>query len=53
MTLINNSSTIIYEDNAACVAQVRRAYIKGIRPNISRQKNFTHELQESRQIDVK
>ena len=29
MTPINNSPTIIYEDNATCVAQIRGGYIKG------------------------
>ena len=29
MTPINNSLTIIYENNTACVAQVRGRYIKG------------------------
>ena len=54
MTLINNSPIIIYEDNAAYVAQVRRGYIKGDKTkHISPKFFYTHELQENRQIDVK
>ena len=54
LTSITNSSTIIYEDNSACVAQVRGGYIKGDRTkHISPKFFYTHELQESRQIDVK
>ena len=54
MTLVNNSPTIIYEDNAACVAQVRGGYIKGDKTqHISPKFFYTHELQESQQDDVK
>ena len=54
MTPVNNSSTIIFEDNVACVSQVRWGYIKGDKTKNILPKNFyTHELQESRQIDVK
>ena len=54
LTPVTNSPTIIYEDNAACVAQVRGGYIKGDRTkHISPKFFYTHELQESRQIDVK
>ena len=28
MTPVNNSPTVIYEDNASCIAQVRGGYIK-------------------------
>ena len=31
LTPVTNSPTIIYEDNAACVAQVKGGYIKGDR----------------------
>lgn len=49
-----DSPTIIYEDNAACVAQVRGGYIKGDRTkHISSKFFYTYELQESRQVDVK
>ena len=54
MTPVNSSSTIIYEDNAACVAQIRGGYIKGDKiKHISPKFFYTHELQESRQVDVK
>ena len=54
LTPVTNSPTIIYEDNAACVAQVRGGYIKGDRTKHRSPKFFyTHELQESRPIDVK
>ena len=46
--------TPIFEDNAACIAQVRGGYIKGDRTkHISPKFFYTHELQQSRQIDVK
>jgi len=49
-----DSPTIIYEDNAACIAQVRGRYIKGDKTkHISPKFFYTHELQESRQVDVK
>ena len=45
MTLVNNSPTIIYEDNAACVAQVRGGYIKGDKTkHISPKFFYIHEL---------
>ena len=54
LTPVTNSPTIIYEDNAACVAQVKGGYIKGDRTkHISPKFFYSHELQESRQIDVK
>ena len=54
LTPVTNSPTIIYEDNVACVAQIRGGYIKGDRTkHISLKFFYTHELQESRQIDVK
>ena len=54
MTPVNNSPTIIYEDNAACVAQVKGGYIKGDKTKHILPKFFyIHELQKSQQIDVK
>ena len=53
-TPVNNSPTIIYEDNAAYVAQVREIYIKRDKTKyISPKFFYTHKLQESRQVDVK
>lgn len=34
-------STIIYEDNTACIAQIRGRYIKRDRTNTSHQNSFT------------
>jgi hypothetical protein len=49
-----DSPSIIYEDNAACIAQVRGGYIKGDRiKHISPKFFYTHELQKSHEIDVK
>ena len=46
--------TQIFEDNAACIAQIRGGYIKGDRTkHISPKFFYTHELQQSRQIDIK
>ena len=45
---------ILYEGNVACITQVRGGYIKGDRTKqISPKFFFTHELQKSREIDVK
>ena len=52
--ITNSSPTIIYEDNATCIAQVRGRYIKGDKTkHISPKFFYTHELQESQQVDVK
>ena len=54
MTPVNNSSTIIYENNIAYIAQVRGGYIKGDKTkHISPKFFYIHELQKSRQVDVK
>ena len=46
--------TPIFEDNAACIAQVREGYIKGdATKHISPKFFYTHELQQSRRVDVK
>ena len=53
ITSVNNSPTIIYEDNGVC-AQVRGEYIKGDKTkHISPKYFYTHELQESWQVNVK
>ena len=47
MTSVNNSPTIIYEDNVACVVQVREWYIKGDKTkHISPKFFYTHELKK-------
>ena len=46
--------TPIFEDNAACITQIKGGYIKGDRTkHISSKFFYTHELQQSRQIVVK
>ena len=53
MTSVNNSHTIIYEDNVVCVAQVRGGYIKGDKiKHISSKFFYAHELQENQQVDL-
>ena len=45
---------IIYENNATCITQIRERYIKGDKTkHISLNFFYTHELQESRQVDIK
>ncbi|KAI3444113.1 hypothetical protein Pfo_000778 [Paulownia fortunei] len=45
--------TIIYENNAACIAQVKGGYIKGDRTKHISPKFFhTHELQKNGEIDI-
>ncbi|KAL7148007.1 hypothetical protein ABFS83_06G149700 [Erythranthe nasuta] len=51
---VTASPTIIYEDNAACIAQTRGGYIKGDRTkHISPKFVHTHELQKNGEIDVR
>ena len=43
----------MYEDNAACIAQLRGGYIKGDRTkHISPKFFFTHDLQQNGEIEV-
>jgi len=45
--------TILYEDNAACIAQLHEGYIKGDRTkHISPKFFYTHELQKNGDINV-
>ena len=47
------SRTIIFEDNAACVAQIQSGYVKSnITKHISPKFFFTHELQKKEEIMV-
>jgi hypothetical protein len=53
LSTIKDSPTILYEDNAACITQIRGGYIKGDRTkHISPKFFYTHELQKSGDIDV-
>ncbi|KAJ9556175.1 hypothetical protein OSB04_010789 [Centaurea solstitialis] len=46
-------STVLYEDNAACIAQLKERYIKGDRTkHILPKFFFTHDLQKSGDISV-
>ncbi|XP_074304163.1 secreted RxLR effector protein 161-like [Silene latifolia] len=45
--------TIIYEDNTACIAQVKEGYIKGDRTkHIASKFFYTHDLKEQGTIDI-
>ena len=45
--------TILFEDNSACIAQLKGGYIKGDRTkHISPKFFFTHDLQKNGEIDV-
>ena len=50
---IKNKPTVLYEDNVACIVQVKGRYIKGDRTkHISPKFFYTHELQNSSEINV-
>ena len=47
LSSIKNNPTLLYEDNAACIEQVKGGYIKGDRTkHISPKFFYTHELQK-------
>ena len=53
LPFIKNSSTTLFDDNAACIAQIKGYYIKGnIIKHISLKFFYTNELQKSGEIDV-
>ena len=53
LTSTTNTPTVIFEDNAACITQIKEGYIKGDRTKHISPKFFsTHELQQNREIDV-
>ena len=53
LSSIKGDSTILFENNVACIAQIIRGYIKGDRTkHISPKLFYTHELQKSGEIDV-
>ena len=50
---IKDNPTTLFEDNTACIAQIKGGYIKGARTkHISPKFFYTHELQKSGEIDV-
>ena len=54
LPLITSILRTIYEDNAACIEQIKEGYIKGdIAKHISPKFFFTRELQKSHEIEVK
>ena len=53
LSFIKNNPTVLYEDNVACIAQIKGGYIKGDRTkHISPKFFYTHELQKDGEIDV-
>jgi hypothetical protein len=48
---IIDTPTIIYEDNAACVAQMHMGYVKS-NLHIAPKFFYPHELQKSRKINI-
>ena len=54
LPLITSIPTTIYEDNVACIEQIKEGYIKGDRTkHISPNFLFTHELLKIHEIEVK
>ena len=54
LSAIDNSPTILFEDNVACITQLRGGYIKGDKTkHISPKFFYTHELQQKGEIDIK
>ena len=48
-----NNQTVLYEDNTACIAQIKGKYIKSYQiKHISPKFFYTHELQKDGEIDV-
>ena len=53
LSSIKNNLTVLYEDNVACIAQIKGEYIKGDRTkHISPKFFYTHELQKVGEINV-
>ena len=53
LSSVKDKPTILFEDNAACIAQIKGGYIKGDRTkHISPKFFYTHELQKNCDIDV-
>jgi hypothetical protein len=50
---VRENPTVIFEDNSACIAQIKEGYIKGDRTNHISPKFFsTHDLQKNGLINV-
>ena len=53
LSSIKNNPTVSYEDNVACIAQIKGGYIKGDRiKHILTKFFYTHELRKDGEIDV-
>ena len=53
LSFVKDKPTILFEDNVACIAQIKGGYIKGDRTkHISPKFFYTHELQKNGEIDV-
>ncbi|KAL0315284.1 UNVERIFIED_CONTAM: hypothetical protein Scaly_2870500 [Sesamum calycinum] len=53
LSLEKTIPTILYEDNPACIVQLKEGYIKGDRTkHITPKFFFTHDLQKNGDIDV-
>ena len=53
LSSVKDKPTILFEDNDACIAQIKGGYIKGDRTkHISPNFFYTHELQKNGEIDV-
>ncbi|CAM9003245.1 unnamed protein product [Rhodiola kirilowii] len=53
LSINKESPIVLFEDNAACIAQIKNGYIKGDRTkHISPKFFFTHELHKNGDIDV-
>ena len=53
LSSIKDNPTILFEDKAVCIAQIKGGYIKGARTKpISPKFFYTHELQKNDEIDV-
>ena len=53
LSSVKDKPTILFEDNVACIAQIKGGYIKGDRTkHISPKFFYTHEFQKNGEIDV-
>ena len=53
LSSVKDKRIILFEDNAACIAQIKGGYIKGDKTkHISPKIVYTHELQKNCEIDV-
>ena len=53
LSYVKDNPTILFKDNAACMEQIKRGYIKEDRTkHISPKFFYTHELQKNGEIDV-